>query len=175
MELHELCFLAALGLMVPVMLGGLLRPGLVLPKGAATRGNVVRIYGTVFAMLFVLGIVLTPTMATLPEAQKATPSPSPAQPINSPTDDRQLWDFSWNDVKPYSLGYCKSHIDSQSLLELCMQNEEAGFKKMQGDFGFRMEAARAAKRRCAAYVKGFSLMAVCMENEASAARRMEAK
>jgi hypothetical protein len=54
-----------------------------------------------------------------------------------------------------------------------MDNERAGYDKMQGNFGLPADIAANAKERCARTFPQFQLQAICMENEKEGYEKMK--
>jgi hypothetical protein len=75
------------------------------------------------------------------------------------------WRRPWSTEKSAALTRCAKTFEDFQLQALCMDNEVAGYEKMQGSFGLPSEVAAKAKSRCARTFEDFQLQALCMQNE----------
>ena len=150
---------------------GLISPKLVIFSGDKTRARVLRTFGGLFGVMSVLTVVVA--IATKGETSKDSPAPPSSSQIagTQAQNEKDLWDFSWDEVKPYSYGKCKAVFDSFTLIENCMEMEETAFKKLQGDYGTR-EGTLPIKRRCMKTFQMFNPTERCVQSEIDAAIRL---
>jgi hypothetical protein len=85
------------------------------------------------------------------------------------------WKKPWPTLRQGAMERCAGTFDDYSLQAVCVQNEQEGHVKMQGDFGLPSVLAEGAKRRCEQVFQDFSLQAVCMQNEAEGYRKLHAR
>lgn len=83
------------------------------------------------------------------------------------------WQNSWSSEKHAAAQRCAKTFDDYQLQAVCMDNEKAGYNKMQGNFGMPSSIAHKAKNRCARTFDDFQLQAVCMQNEKDGYNKMQ--
>lgn len=85
------------------------------------------------------------------------------------------WRNSWDSEKSKSLIHCKKIFpDSFAVQELCMQGEEEGFRKLQGNYGLSSDIANKAKNNCSRiFPDSFSVQDLCVQGEADGYNKLK--
>lgn len=158
---------------VPIIIVlGLISPKLVIFSGDKTRARVLRTFGGLFGVMSALTIVVA--IATKGETSKDAPAPLASNQVSGSQNqpEKELWDFSWEEVKPYSTKHCAATVQGYALLETCLKMEEEAFQKLKQDYG-APERSREIKKRCMKTVQGFHLIQTCVDMEVDAAIRLQ--
>jgi hypothetical protein len=85
------------------------------------------------------------------------------------------WQEPWSVVKGRSVEKCAETFQDYQMQAICMDNEKAGYKEMQKDYGMPHDIASKAKERCEQVFAGlFQMQNVCMKNEKAGYDKMSA-
>lgn len=85
------------------------------------------------------------------------------------------WQEPWSVVKGRSVEKCAETFQDYQMQAVCMDNEKAGYKEMQKDYGMPHDIASKAKERCEQVFAGlFQMQNVCMKNEKAGYDKMSA-